>query len=442
VFYGSFESRISARGQLTIPDRFSFRPRPEAVLMPDPERKGRIMLFEGAEACSAWIDRHLQQRRDQGCDPDALSSLQDELHGTAYDAALDSRSRVMLPLQLLKQAGIGHGSAVVVSGAFDHLDIIDEAVMSESLRAARAAAAAFDRVATGGTAEVGAGKAADITRPPEKPQSLAGLTFIFDLDDTVLYALTHDEDRILARVDDVMRAEERQRLTVNGMGYQHLVFPGFYELFRWMLQNGARIGFYSSGVQQRNREVVAAMMQAALEQEAEAALAQIGVFSRDDCLDTTRLPYGESDQYQPDRHYGQLKKKLADVAVPAAQLPDTLLIDDDRSYMLRGEEDNLFYARSNFSYYPARRGFDDFAAFHKAYYVRGALETLLAMMADSDLTLAKANGIYQADLEQLEEVMLRSQRNEIVHRRIARGLELLKEQNPELKLYFEPETEL
>ncbi len=99
----------------------------------------------------------------------------------------------------------------------------------------------------------------------------------------------------------------------------------------------------------------------------------------------------EEDQiYQPDHFDGRFTKKLAGVVVTAEQLPDTLLIEDDASYMVKGEEPNLLLLPSDLVYASDDGGPALMPSLHKAYLLAGLMGAILSVAQRDRLTLTQA----------------------------------------------------
>ena len=192
-------------------------------------------------------------------------------------------------------------------------------------------------------------------------------TFVFDLDGAMVIVLDRSEaerteQQVRSRFGDAFL--ERHRFEV--LGYAHLIFPGYFALLRWLTARGVSLAFFSSGVEARNAPLVDQIMRRTFADAREPV--PYRVFSRQHCIDTEALKRqapGGGDRYQP-CFFGNLKKKLADVVVPEDALDDTLLIDDDESYMVRGEEYNFVGLRYAYRYMVETDEVDGFAIFHAA----------------------------------------------------------------------------
>ena len=60
-----------------------------------------------------------------------------------------------------------------------------------------------------------------------------------------------------------------------------------------------------------------------------------GIIRGNDCVDTTRFHDEKKRQRYEGLWFGNFKKKLAGCVVPTKDLPNTLMIEDDNSFMRR-----------------------------------------------------------------------------------------------------------
>ena len=67
--------------------------------------------------------------------------------------------------------------------------------------------------------------------------------FVFDLDATVLQVIEVNVEKTLELLNRKFGNEFVERHSINASGYLHMVFPGFYELFKWLKDNGHEIIF-------------------------------------------------------------------------------------------------------------------------------------------------------------------------------------------------------
>lgn len=116
----------------------------------------------------------------------------------------------------------------------------------------------------------------------------------------------------------------------------HFFLNGAFELLRWVRDKGFEIVFFSNAVKERNDLLLPVLMERAFKGEKPPPYRY---YSRTDCLNLQ----GKSTE---ERHRmwglweGCGKKPLAGKIVPHEAMPNTLMIDDDRFYAIRGEERN------------------------------------------------------------------------------------------------------
>jgi hypothetical protein len=223
--------------------------------------------------------------------------------------------------------------------------------------------------------------------------------FVFDIDDTVTYAVTSSPKNAERSIRKQFGDEFYEKHCFKILKYPHYIFPGFYALFQWLHAKGGKIFFFSAGVKERNEEFADKVMHAAFGENPPVYRA----FSRHHCIDTTSTFSREILQAKFQSYsFGNYKKKLGGIVVPFDEVPNSLLIEDDHSYMTKGEEYNLVYARSCIGYAPEiRRGeemseydssklFDNMAGFHKAFYLAGLFTKVFEVQAEKNCTLVEA----------------------------------------------------
>lgn len=264
--------------------------------------------------------------------------------------------------------------------------------------------------------------------------------FVFDLDGTLTivsasYRAAEEEKEIR----DAFGDEFTDRHCIEAYGVPHYVLPGYYALFQWLHKQGATIMFFSSGIEERNVEFVHKAMERSLGEKAKEL--DIKVYSRQHCIDTSMMSREEGKKYQS-YYFGQRKKKLEGVVVPKEEVPHTLLIDDDISYMTKGEEYNLIVLKYCYKYLVEHPRKDDFMKFHSAYYLTGLFAEMQEYREKTNCTLVEAAKHLQIDIEEGE------LGRDFYYPGIARfkyyikGLEILKKFDPSLKYYYEIPEEM
>ncbi len=173
-------------------------------------------------------------------------------------------------------------------------------------------------------------------------------TVVFDIDGVVACAPAREgrdrEAQVVNNVTSRFGEEFVKAHSIEIQGYLHLLYPGIVEFMRWLFRRDVKIHFYSTGARIRNEELVPKIVGMALDGEtgrsASDALKDIRIVSREDIAEQKRrnewIGIPESTVYGGNYH-----KMLCPGIVDFRGLPNTLLIDDDASYMAFGEEYNF-----------------------------------------------------------------------------------------------------
>lgn len=265
------------------------------------------------------------------------------------------------------------------------------------------------------------------------------LNIIFDIDSCMAFALRFHEKETHSLAEKNLGKELSNDLLHTAYEYEHYIFPGFYELWLWLHKKGITIKVFSTGIKERNVELIDKISERTFRHIKKEDRPVVEVFSREDTFDT------EKDRDEDDRYkyqscwFGNLKKQLEDVVVTKEELPYSLLIDDDRSYVFLNEEKNLLYVSSSFSYYPESEHIDerDFQAFHKAYYVCGVLDKIINYAKEKKITLIDAAEYIQATKEgkEIKKDFFFPSLDRMEY--YTEGLKILQTIEPSLKFYFQ-----
>ena len=225
--------------------------------------------------------------------------------------------------------------------------------------------------------------------------------FVFDIDGTLAIALDYEAEKHEKAIKEKFDAAFIEKYRLTAANYPHYIYPGYYALFKWLHTLGGKIIFFSSGMEIRNVELAAKMMEKAFGDAVSEV--EYKVFSRQHCVDTTTwaMQQGEGKSYQS-YFYGQRKKKLAGIIVPEAELQSTLLIDDDSSYMVKGEEYNFISLRYPSDYLPQGYRSKRFTEFHRVYYLAGLFATMFEAQKEKGISLVEAAKFVQIDSEGVE----------------------------------------
>lgn len=266
--------------------------------------------------------------------------------------------------------------------------------------------------------------------------------FVFDLDATVLQVIEVNVEKTLELLNRKFGNEFVERHSINASGYLHMVFPGFYELFKWLKDNGHEIIFYSSGIKERNEEAVKKIMEKSI-----GKYDNERVFSREDLFNAEYMRNTDEDKDEVKKvigiYYGNKKKKLEGKVVGSKELPYTILIDDDISYSYGGEEKNFLIVAWSSYYYNGDiyREMEQYFSFNKSFYIAGLIDATLKEMINNNKPLVDCLFQLQVlntgqDFNKNFYFPLRQNREYY-----EKGLEILKQINLNLTLYFDNELE-
>ena len=216
---------------------------------------------------------------------------------------------------------------------------------------------------------------------------------MFDLDGSLETPYFKKEDS--AKVREWMQNHPSgyafERLYAEVMeGLPHFILNGALELLRWVHDKGFEIVFFSNAVAERNRELCPILMERAFGKGNEPPYR---VLSRGDCIDTRRMDDEARMAFQG-LWFGNYKKKLAGVVVAEEHLPDTLMIEDDNSYAVKGEERNFVYGvyggcANSFVSQPELSQYSG-QDFHLPFYFCGMLKRIVEYAEKTNVSLADA----------------------------------------------------
>lgn len=267
------------------------------------------------------------------------------------------------------------------------------------------------------------------------------LNVIFDIDSCMAYAIKYEFKKGIKKVEEQLGKELADDLIIIAYEYPHCIFPGFYALWEWLHLQGAKIMVFSTGIKERNVELIEKFAKRSFRNIKEEDRPEIKVFSREDTFDTEKFKHEDRHKYQS-CWFGNLKKQLSGVVVSEEDLPYSLLVDDDYSYTAVNEERNMIYVSSEFHYYPESSYIDDreFQAFHKAYYICGLLKKIMAVVDEKKLTPMMAAEYVQATMEgeKIGKEFFFPGRNRMEY--YTEGLKTLQAIDPTLKFYFKQDV--
>jgi len=260
---------------------------------------------------------------------------------------------------------------------------------------------------------------------------------VFDIDGTIARAVSYQPEKVVEQVKAKFGTEFYKRHCIDAYNYPHFIRPGFYALFKWLYQNEAKLFFFSTGIEERNIELVDKLMQISFPDNYKKV--EYKVFSRQHCVNTNS-GFNAMNHEMQGLFFGNLKKKLAGYVVPKEEIADTLLIDDDRSYLAKGEEKNLIYVREGL-YYIEEAQRNQYIYFLTSYYIAGLLSEIFNLQKEKGYSLIDATYILQVEREGSE--LDRNFHYEGISRQeyYKTGFQILKQIDPTLELYYSiPET--
>lgn len=240
------------------------------------------------------------------------------------------------------------------------------------------------------------------------------LTVVLDIDG-VLVCDPMEEKEGRPKVLKHLGEEFAEKYLVPVQDYVFPLYIGVPQLLRALWQHKTRLVIFSSGTERRNELLVPALLEYVFGAEADKAKEAIPFYSRHHCIDTDKVPRMERDQLQPEissLFHGWLKKDLRAVQPDPDRLRDTVLLDDDTSYMLKGQEKNFLYAHTSRTTPVVPRKsvvleqgkepqeLDDTRShFYHAFRDYGVLRRAIALM-EQDAALRLDDALYRVQVEQ------------------------------------------
>jgi hypothetical protein len=113
---------------------------------------------------------------------------------------------------------------------------------------------------------------------------------VFDLDNVIVEPLQFDADKIIEHATSVLGKAFIKDHLIIAYNFPHMVFPGFYGLWQWLDTLGVNIIIFSSGISERNHELVEKLIEKSFNKSSRQDRQIINVFSREHCIDTTIMP--------------------------------------------------------------------------------------------------------------------------------------------------------
>lgn len=270
-------------------------------------------------------------------------------------------------------------------------------------------------------------------------KNILPIHIVLDIDGTLANGF-HEENiqEVLKKYPHLQKLAD-ENLFINAIT-PHLLHPGAIEFIQWIFQiPNVKVSFFSDAYEKRNTVFVQELLIRALGNDFDTIKNTVSIYSRQHLVPSIE----EETKNQVNFFklcYGKTKKNLSKV-IEIGNLNNTLLIDDDPSYISFGEEKNVLLVPGT--------GYLNFCLFHKyslelsgcvgkyilpmnhIFYIAGMLSKILGMkndcLANNLFSLQyKSNGIdtYERDRSIFEE-----------HQYYLDGLSELKKINPKLKFY-------
>lgn len=169
---------------------------------------------------------------------------------------------------------------------------------------------------------------------------------IFDLDCTLVEVI-YDKKEAAKLLTEGRISKDR---IIYACDYPHYIYHGCREILQYAASiTDYQLIFFSNAVPERNNELVPKLLANTFSgKELDNVTKKVKIYSRPDEIDTTELPDRGKEKYQPNYYgmYGQMKKDLRAI-LPEDQLNMTVIIEDDRSYITKGQEKTLLLLNGN-----------------------------------------------------------------------------------------------
>ena len=264
------------------------------------------------------------------------------------------------------------------------------------------------------------------------------MRIVFDIDDTIVWHTLSLKDKEVLDYQKVCGTKFLNRHAVWVDPLHYVIFPGFLALFRWLNDLNVPFSFFSAARAERNEQLVPLLMKKAFPKRYEEILKDVRIFSRHHCIETTGMSREENAKLQCFLS-GMRKKKLAGVVCTEEELPHTLLIEDDYSYMVKGEEKNFVPVQFGVRFYSEEENSfqrNNFLHLHQAYYLCGLFMLIFDLALRKNLPVREAaweiqvaqslepfvHGFRYQRLDQMELYWL--------------GLSVLRQYDPQLRFYL------
>lgn len=246
---------------------------------------------------------------------------------------------------------------------------------------------------------------------------LPHIQFVLDIDDTLAKQFYDANDAELKSSSYIQWFKDNN-LLIDALK-PHILHPGVIEFMQFLFEiPNARVCFFSSSDKERNHKFVAELLKRSHPNDYNSLLKTVAVYSRPDLV----LPENHGSSH----FFGIKKKDLHIVLKQGERLENTILIEDDLSYVAVGQEKNvLFTSCHSFFHEAVNWNPDCFYAANHIFYITGLLIAALKKGRNN-----LASHIYAINPQYSEELTLYSNPGYFMD-----GLNELRRYNQNLNFY-------
>lgn len=132
---------------------------------------------------------------------------------------------------------------------------------------------------------------------------------VFDIDSCMAEAIRYNPEKYIEELRNEFGEKFTDELIIDAHEYAHRIFPGFYALWQWLHQQDINIMVFSTGIKERNEELISKMVEKSFQTLNKEDRPHIKVFSRDDTIDTERIHPRENRKEYQSFWFGNQKEK-------------------------------------------------------------------------------------------------------------------------------------
>ncbi|MEO8964311.1 MAG: hypothetical protein ABI370_06540 [Gammaproteobacteria bacterium] len=227
-----------------------------------------------------------------------------------------------------------------------------------------------------------------ITKDVEQ-KPLQGLHVVLDIDNTISTGAVASDDSEIQKYLETFRKNGiatdniLQLLVEPTVTALQVLHAGSVEFAKWLHHVlGARISFFSSGIEARNKLFVQEYLSHALGKEEYTCIKhRVLIKSRGDMKAITEIQRNAQKSFGI--RSGNLKKDLEVTLKDTENLTLTVFVDDDPCYIYPGQEKNSLIANSTYStgcfHFKETGGLDELLRLNNIFYIVGILKCALDM---------------------------------------------------------------